>query len=53
MNTKWLAIAVVAMVSGLSGCASARVVRSDPASVVVSVPDEGYFSRCVTLPGVA
>ena len=41
MNTKWLAIAVVAMVSGVSGCASARVVRSDPASVVVSVPDEG------------
>ena len=40
MNTRWLGFALVAIISCLSGCASARVVRSDPTSVVVAVPDQ-------------
>ncbi|WP_020475925.1 hypothetical protein [Zavarzinella formosa] len=40
MNSRLLVVACVAMISGLSGCASARVVRSDSASVVVAVPDQ-------------
>lgn len=40
MNSRLLAVACVAMVSGLSGCATARVIKSDPTTVVVAVPDQ-------------
>ncbi len=41
MNLRLLGVACVAMVAGLSGCASpARVIKSDSASVLVAVPDQ-------------
>ena len=40
MRQRILAVACAAMAAGLSGCATARVIKSDSMSVVVAVPDQ-------------